>query len=56
MFEIRKSEDNQWYFVLRASNGEIIAVSEMYTTLSACKNGIQSVKENAPIAGVSEGE
>ena len=56
MFEIRKSEDNQWYFVLKASNGEIIAVSEMYTSEAACRNGIESVRKNAPIAGVSEGE
>ena len=45
MFEIRKSEDGQWYFVLKASNGEIIAVSKLYTTEAACRNGIESVRK-----------
>ena len=56
MFEIHKSTNNEWYFVLKASNGEIIAVSELYATEAACRNGIESVRKNAPIAGVSEGE
>jgi len=37
---------------LKAANGEVIATSEAYTTESACKNGIQSVKKNAPIAEI----
>lgn len=39
-------------FHLKASNGETIATSEVYTTLRACKNGIESVRTNAPKAGV----
>ena len=31
-------------FDLKAGNGEVIATSEVYTTESACMNGIQSVK------------
>ncbi|MGA2783665.1 MAG: YegP family protein [Candidatus Bathyarchaeia archaeon] len=34
--------------VLVAANGEIIASSEAYETKETCKNGIQSVKANAP--------
>ena len=49
-FIIRKSEDNQFYFVLEATNGEVIATSEMYTTKDSCLNGIDSVRRNAPIA------
>ena len=33
-------------FDLKAGNGEVIATSEVYTTESACMNGIQSVKNN----------
>lgn len=39
-------------FDLKAGNGEVIATSEVYTTLDACKNGIASVAKNAPVAGV----
>lgn len=34
-------------FNLKASNGEVIAVSEVYTTESACMKGIESVRKNA---------
>ena len=33
-------------FDLKAGNGEVIATSEVYTTLAACKNGIESVRKN----------
>ncbi|MBO4289975.1 MAG: YegP family protein [Lachnospiraceae bacterium] len=38
-------------FNLKASNGEIIATSEIYTTEKACMNGIESVRKNcvAPV-------
>ncbi|MBP5282110.1 MAG: YegP family protein [Lachnospiraceae bacterium] len=41
-------------FDLKAGNGEVIATSEVYTTESACKNGIASVTKNAPIAPVED--
>lgn len=41
-------------FALKAGNGEIIATSEVYTSLSACKNGVASVQKNAPIAAVED--
>ena len=34
-------------FNLVASNGQVIGVSEIYTTEAACKKGIESVKKNA---------
>lgn len=34
-------------FDLKAGNGEVIATSEIYTTLAACKNGIESVRKNS---------
>lgn len=39
-------------FNLKAGNGEIIAVSEVYTTKNACLNGIDSIRRNAPIAAL----
>lgn len=35
-------------FDLKASNGQVILTSEVYTTKAACQNGIDSVKKNAP--------
>lgn len=47
-FEIFQSEKNQqFYFRLKATNGQIILQSEGYTTKANCKNGIESVKRNA---------
>lgn len=41
-------------FDLKAGNGEVIATSEVYTTKSACENGIASVQKNAPVAPVED--
>ncbi len=41
-------------FDLKAGNGEVIATSEVYTTEAACKNGVQSVMTNAPIANLED--
>lgn len=48
-FQIFKSTlNNQYYFRLKAGNGEIILASEGYTTKQNCQNGIASVKVHAP--------
>ena len=39
-------------FDLKAGNGEVIATSEVYTSEAACKNGVESVRKNAPVANV----
>ena len=41
-------------FDLKANNGQVIATSEVYTTDAACKNGIESVKKNAAVAGIED--
>ncbi len=41
-------------FDLKAGNGETIATSEVYTTLAACKNGIESVRKNSAAANVED--
>lgn len=47
-FTIFVGNDDQYYFRLTARNGEPILGSEGYKNKSGCKNGIQSVKDNAP--------
>jgi len=39
-------------FDLKASNGQVILTSEVYTTEAACRKGIESIMKNAPIANV----
>ena len=39
-------------FDLKAGNGEVIATSEVYESAAACKNGIESVQKNAPVAAI----
>ncbi len=41
-------------FNLKASNGEVIATSEIYASMASCKNGIASVAKNAPIANFED--
>jgi uncharacterized protein YegP (UPF0339 family) len=53
-FVVRKSSDGQFYFNLKADNGQTILTSEMYTTKAACMNGIESVKKNAGNEGAYE--
>ena len=42
-----KETKSGFRFNLKAANGEIIAVSEAYTSETACMNGIESVRKNA---------
>ena len=49
-----KKTNTGFKFDLKAGNGEVIANSEVYTTKSACKNGIKSVMKNAPVAAVED--
>lgn len=41
-------------FDLKAGNGEVIATSEVYTSESACKNGIESVRKNSIAAKLED--
>jgi len=47
-YERKRSRDGQYYFNLKAANGEIIGTSEMYISTSGLETGIASVKKNAP--------
>ena len=46
-FEIKRAKDGQFYFNLKARNGEIILTSETYTTKANAQNGVTSVMTNA---------
>jgi len=49
-FEIFQSEKSgEYYFRLKAKNGQIILSSEGYKQKSGAKNGIESVMKNAPM-------
>jgi uncharacterized protein len=47
-YDKRTSVANQPYFVLKASNHEIIGKSQMYLSTAARDNGIASCKTNGP--------
>ena len=50
-FVITTAKNGEFTFNLKASNGEVVlTASETYTSLSACENGIESVKKNAGAA------
>lgn len=51
-FEIAKTSNGQYRFVLKAANGEVIAQSETYVQKASAINGIESVKRNAPTAEI----
>jgi len=53
-FEMYVDKAGEFRFRLKASNGQIIATSEGYKTKASCLNGIESVKKNAPEAGIAE--
>ena len=53
---IMKKTNTGVKFDLKAGNGEVIATSEVYASDAACKQGIESVKKNAPEAEIEYAE
>ncbi|MBM7062439.1 YegP family protein [Pseudomonas sp. UL073] len=47
-FETKEGSGGQPYFVLKATNGQVIGHSEKYANSASCAAGIQSVINNAP--------
>ncbi|MBL7729510.1 MAG: YegP family protein [Dinghuibacter sp.] len=47
-FTIKTGNDGQFYFNLKADNGQVILTSEGYKARAGCDNGIESVRKNAP--------
>ena len=51
-YEVYQDKAGEFRFRLKATNGQIIAVSEGYKTKASCENGIESVQKNAAEAEV----
>ncbi|WP_417787384.1 YegP family protein [Stutzerimonas xanthomarina] len=49
-FEIKDSSNGKHYFVLKASNGQVIGQSQMYASLHSAEQGCESVRRHAPEA------
>ena len=46
-FDVNKSKADDFYFVLKAGNGEVVLTSEMYQSRGSADNGIASVQSNS---------
>ena len=53
-FEVYEDKGGEFRFRLKATNGQVIAVSEGYKAKASCLNGIESVQKNAPDADIVE--
>ncbi|MBR2312510.1 MAG: DUF1508 domain-containing protein [Clostridia bacterium] len=53
-FEIKRASDGRYMFNVRAGNTQVIASSQMYSSMASCKNGIASVGVNAPLAAIED--
>ena len=51
-FEVYADKAGEFRFRLKATNGQVIAVSEGYKALAGCMNGIESVKKNSADAEI----
>ena len=53
-FVIKDTKSGGVKFDLKATNGQVIASSQVYASLNSCKKGIASVINNAPIAEIED--
>src|SRR5690606_1278209 len=53
-YAVKKTKNDGYMFNLLATNGQVIATSEVYNSLDSCKKGINSVATNAPIANFED--
>jgi uncharacterized protein YegP (UPF0339 family) len=51
-YERKENKKGEPYFVLKASNGQVIGQSETYSSPAAMEKGIASLQKNAPGAKV----
>ncbi|MFM1998476.1 MAG: hypothetical protein RL204_423 [Bacteroidota bacterium] len=52
-YDRRTSVNGQYYFNLKAANGQVIGTSEMYVSAQGRDNGIEAVKRYAPTADLA---
>ena len=55
-FELYTDKAGEFRFRLKATNGQIIAVSQGYKTIKSAQNRIESVKKNAVDAPIEKAE
>jgi hypothetical protein len=53
-FELKTGSNEKPYFVLKAKNQQVIGTSQMYSSESAAKNGVQSVIKHGPTPHVRD--
>ena len=53
-YERKTSSDGKAFFNLKAANHQVIGTSQMYSSESACENGIASVKANGTTKTVKD--
>ena len=53
-FVIKDTKSGGVKFDLKATNGQVIASSQVYASLNSCKKGIASVINNAPVAEIED--
>lgn len=53
-FEVYEDKGGKWRFRLKASNGEVIATSQGYSSKASAKNGVDSVRRHAAEADMVE--
>ena len=51
---VLKAAKTGFKFDLKATNGQVIASSQVYKSIKSCRNGIVSVAKNAPIAAIED--
>lgn len=55
-FEVYEDKSGKFRFRLKASNGQVIASGQAYSTKESCLKGIESVRSNAADAKLVEVE
>ena len=53
-YDRKESSNGKPYFTLKAGNGQVIGMSELYESEESRENGISSVKSNAPEAATED--
>lgn len=53
-FELKAAANGKYHFNLKASNGQVIATSQMYKSKATALNGIESVRKHAADAKMDD--
>ncbi|MCF7201343.1 YegP family protein [Pseudomonas oligotrophica] len=53
-FEVKQASNGKHYFVLKATNGQVVGQSQMYASLASAEQGCDSVRRHAPDAALAD--